>query len=690
MNHPSFRRGNRLSALLSSFAISFLAVPTLQAQDAEFAGIVKSQRYIQSGPTTVVLEEDAFVFDSFTESAEANSLTSVTLGAPGGTEVEIPADGDSEFFYDSFFESLGALNTSFPNGAYSLTVVGVNDGEKVIGLNLNGDSYPVVTRFTNYEETQAIDHTGEMTFSWNPIAGGTAETWVFFEIENSDENLVFESPFPGEAGSLNGLSTSLTIPPNTLAFGETYTARLGVVNIVDESSDYPGVDAIAGYQTFLNIEIQTNGPDNTAPDLIHFAPFWGEEDVSTNSVITFEFDEPMDQSVDPADAITWTNVGDPTDFEYRWSPNGEILFCHFTTGLPTDNGITWALNEAGSAAKLRDVAGNHLLYDAHQGEFFTNSSSNFGAVPDVIRMEVFKAKEFGQSGETPVDLNNYFVDFFVDLSGVSTVSSVDIDIAGGSTIDNAGMYEPDFLSIEGEQSFSSEGDLNAAFPDSDYLFTLHTFNDGDPTVTLNPGSESFPAAPTIRNFSTTQNWDSTQPFTITWDPMPGGTSSDAIFLYIEGENDDFFETPCIGEPGVLDGNATSITIPANTLPPGSTLDAELVFAKINTNDTTQYPGVRSVAGIGTITRFEIQTSGDPFIPLVDLRKTSTLTSVKITGVRGDIFDVQASNNLINWNYVGTVWLSDNPDGFLSSGTLEDFSDPGAVRRFYRIEDAVPE
>ncbi|MDC0302586.1 hypothetical protein OAL23_00285 [bacterium] len=135
----------------TTLLVTLLAVPALQAQDADFAGIVKSQRYIQTGPTNVVLEENAFVFDTFTDAADANSLSSVTLNVPGGTEVEVPADGDSEFFYDSYFESLDALNTSFPNGAYSLTIVGENDGEQTVNFDLNGDRYPAVTRFTDYE-----------------------------------------------------------------------------------------------------------------------------------------------------------------------------------------------------------------------------------------------------------------------------------------------------------------------------------------------------------------------------------------------------------------------------------------------------------------------------------------------------------------------------------------------------------
>ncbi len=690
MYYRSLPRTIPLSAILATLSITLLAVPVLRAQDAEFAGIVKSQRYIQSGPTSVVLEDNAFVFDTFTDAAEANSLTRVTLNAPGGTEVEVPIEDDgSEFFYDAFFQSLNALNTSFPNGAYSLTLVGVNDGEQTINLSLTGDSYPTATRFTDYEETQAIDHTQAMTFRWNPIAGGTADTWVFFEIEDNNEDLVFESAFPGENGSLNGLSTSLTIPPNTLELGKTYTARLAVVNIVNESEDYPGVDAIAGYQTFLNLEIQTIGPDNTAPNLIQSAPFWGELDVTTNSIITFEFDEPMDRNVDPAEAITWTNVGDPNDFNYRWSPNGQILFCHFAPGLPTDRNITWFLNEQSSTAKLRDVAGNHLIYDTHQGEFVTDSNSNFDD-PDVLQIELFKAKEFGQTGDTPVDLNSYFADFFVDLTGISTVSSVDLDIPGAGLVEDVGEFEYGFFGIEGDQSFSSEEDLHNAYPAGDYELTAHTFHDGDRTVTLNPGSADFPAAPTILNFSTTQDWDSTQPFTISWDPMPDGTSDDAIFLFIEGEHDDLFETPDLGETGALDGTATSVTIPANTLPPGRTLKAELAFVKVNDNDTTQYPGVRSASGLGSITLFEIQTSGEPFVPQIALTKTSTQTRVKVSGEQGQIFDVQASGNLIDWDFIGTVWLWDEEDGFLSSGTLEDFSDPGAGRRFYRIENAVPE
>jgi hypothetical protein len=107
---------------------------------------------------------------------------------------------------------------------------------------------------------------------------------------------------------------------------------------------------------------------------------------------------------------------------------------------------------------------------------------------------------------------------------------------------------------------------------------------------------------------------------------------------------------------------------------------------VATNDTTQYPGARLVAGIASFTEFSIQTAGTPYVPKVDVQFDGTTATIEVTGERGLTYDLYSSENLIDWNYLTTVFLYDQPNGFLSSAIFEDGFNAGLPRNFYQLEE----
>src|SRR5213075_2671229 len=101
-------------------------------------------------------------------------------------------------------------------------------------------------------------------------------------------------------------------------------------------------------------------------------------------------------------------------------------------------------------------------------------------------------------------------------------------------------------------------------PQGTYTFTV--------AVTL-PATMAQPNAPHVSNFTAGQTVSSSQPFTLTWDPFTGGTATDYVFVQVGN----VWKTPTPGTTGALNGTATSVTIPAGTLQPGSTNDAFIYF-----------------------------------------------------------------------------------------------------------------
>jgi hypothetical protein len=684
---PLIRPARTLFRPCALASLLALALPSLSsAQDAELIGVLKTQKLVQENDTVLSPTAEPFVFEVYIQAADANAVNKVDLDPPLGPDIPIlEEESGDEFYFEDTFPDRTSLDAAYPNGAYVLQIDGANDGKRAVNLDFMGtNSYLPAPRFQDYDSTQELDHTGTITLRWDNITGAVTDDWMFLEIEDENEDLVFESAFPGEPGALNGESTSIELPEGTLNFDSGYTVLLSIIRRVDISDDYPDAEAFAAFQTTTSLMIRTAGPDTDAPTLVRFAPGEGWEHVELNSSVAFEFNEAMDTGVDPAEAIAWTGLPNPDSMTYSWSPSERTLFCTYPGGLPASAEIRWELNPSGSSAKLQDPAGNELPSPGPQGQFLTNSTSNIGT-PDACCVEIFKAHGFTQSGDTPVS-NRYLAGLFVDFTGISTVRSIDLTIPSVGTLTDVGEFDDNFEGLDAEEEFTEPGDLDESFPGGVYGIMLDTVHDGVRNLTLDPGSGDFPNAPTIANLAALQDWDSTQPLTISWLPMEGGTASDVIFLSIEGEFEEFFSSPEFGDPLVLTGESTSITLPANTLPPGRTLEAELAFLKIGTNDTTQYPDVRLVAGIASLTSFSIQTVGDPFVPEMDIEFADSNAIISLQGERGQSYHLYGSDNLIHWDYLSTLFLDDNPDGFLGSDSFNDGMASESGQKFYQLRN----
>jgi hypothetical protein len=430
----------------------------------------------------------------------------------------------------------------------------------------------------------------------------------------------------------------------------------------------------------------TGGTDATPPSFDRAIPRVNATDVATNTIVTFVFGEPMDTSINPAQAVTWTGVANPALFSYRWSPDGTRLFCQYGPGLPTATTITWAVNPAGSAAKLRDAAGN-IMTGSRTGGFQTGPTSNFG-VPDVSSLILYRAKSFFQSSAGVLDLNDYSAGFELEFGGLCTVSSVDLGIPGGALETALGEFSQDYLAIEGEARFAQPDDLTRILPDGNYTLGLHTFHDGLKSITLNMASGTYPGSPTVQNYSATQSIDGSQDFVLQWNPWIGGTSNDRIFVRVIGASGmTFFETPGMGEPLALDGTATSVTIPADSLPPGSTLEAKIIFAKVIASDTTQYPGVPVASARASATDLDIQTFGDPFKPQLEVQSWSTSqVKLRLTAVFGSYFQIQSGPSLPPTNAVWSGRVLGNPSGYRASFDYTDNTVSGVPKRFYQAHE----
>ena len=169
--------------------------------------------------------------------------------------------------------------------------------------------------------------------------------------------------------------------------------------------------------------------------------------------------------------------------------------------------------------------------------------------------------------------------------------------------------DPEDQVFELKGTFATTNSLDASFPNGTYTFTIVGARDGTNQATLNLTGNLYPNAPRISNWTAAQNIIATNNFVLTWDAFSGGTTNDYIQVGIENtEGTILFETGEPGDPTALNGTHTSVTIPANTLPPGTTCHGWLIFAKLISLNTTNYPGALGFSVYFTQTEFPLATA----------------------------------------------------------------------------------
>ena len=677
------------------FAVAFGQFENLAvAADAIIYSVLKGQIYQQDNPIMPWLlrpdstsNDQAMKVDISLDMTASNSVTSASVQLPNGTNIVLSAnsDGDSRDFNRSF-EHKPELDAEFPNGNYTMTINGTTDGTKNIVLSLTGDAYPNVPRISNWEATQDLNPTNAFTLTWDSFTGGTVSDFVYVMIEESGTNgstTRFESSDPGQAGSLNGTSNSIVIPGGTLMESKSYSLSLGFFKIVTFDTTY--AQGVAAYFKETRSSIRTTlGADANPPSLMFSQPFAGASNVKNNSIISFVFSELMDTNVNVGAAIAWTGLN-PASFTYSWGSGGKTLYCNYTPGLPLNTNITWTLNPNGASVLLKDLRGNALNFTS-MGNFSTLSASNLGQ-PDVQRISLFKAEIYQQKGTTPVPSEEYVFVMEAELNGFSTASSVSVTGPGGGpvVVGPESNSHGDSIDLEAEYAFKS--DLDQFLPNGNYTITFTTFHDGNKTVTLDLSPDNYPNTPTILNFSSLSNVNPNVDLVLNWTPMTSPGSGDFIAIELINSFDrTVFEKPFPGEVGVLPGSATSITIPAGTLPPGRKIEAEIIFGKADTLDTTGYPGVFAGSAFLKVTSFEVTTTGTPIAPqLHTLGFANGQFQLRLIGEHKVPYTLQSLDSLNNTNWMN-IFVG-NADATLTNamGTF-DFTDQNSMnynRQYYR-------
>ena len=152
------------------------------------------------------------------------------------------------FEVDQVFSSQALMEAQFGAGAYVLSIASVHDGLRVVTNLLSSENYPAaIPQISNFDAAQTINCAADFTLSWLPL---NSSTNLFISVavdEASSGETVFLSPSIGNAGALNGTSTSILIPGGTLRAGYSYQVIVMLASLALDTASYPGAKGLSGY-----------------------------------------------------------------------------------------------------------------------------------------------------------------------------------------------------------------------------------------------------------------------------------------------------------------------------------------------------------------------------------------------------------------------------------------------------------
>jgi hypothetical protein len=401
------------------------------------------------------------------------------------------------------------------------------------------------------------------------------------------------------------------------------------------------------------------------PTIVSTVPLNLAIGVSTTAAVVFTFSEAMNTS-----ATTVTFYGE-NPFAILttspvWSAGNTVLSCTPSPAFPASTTIVWVVNGQNPEGTA--------LGGTPEGTFTTGTTGSGNGVSGTNQYTAFAVGEaiyYDQTstGAPTLDTNIPPYLFFADvtLSSNQSVLSATLELPSTSvsTLLQEAADPGQFLLTASD---TNQAILNGTYGNGNYIFTL-TAATSNEQVTVNlPASLVQPGAPQISNYTAAQSVNPAHAFTLTWNTFAGGTATDFVFLTIGSS----FSTAPPGTSNALPGTATSVTIPANTLQPGSNYDSFISFYHLILPTNTVSAGYTTAAYRYSGTEFSLITTGGASTPIIltNASWSGHTFGFNVTSAAGQSLIIQYNTNapplanqwqtlLATTNATGVVQVSDS-------------------------------
>jgi hypothetical protein len=381
----------------------------------------------------------------------------------------------------------------------------------------------------------------------------------------------------------------------------------------------------------------------------------------------------MNPEVTLADFLNAMN-GETLDTTPKWTQGNTVLTCTPVQTFPANTMVVWMIS--GESAVGEPFA------EEPSGFFTTGSGSGTGTGSGTNASTGFVVgitHNFTQTNSivTPDLEVPYSFGAITSLASNRTATSISLKLPTNVTTNL--MQNPiapeDFFMVELQQDLNA---LNTSYPPGNYVFTVLSGGASLPVTVSFPASLQQPNAPKVSNYAEAQIVNPAQAFTLQWEAFQGGTTADFIVVNV-GTN---FSTADLGEPGSLNGTATSVALPAGKLVPNSAYDATVGFyrALFTTNAPNNYT---TTAYRATLTHFVLKTSSGQQSTkpnLVGSRIESGKFTFDVTSAPNQPLTVKYSPTMLPGSWL-TLLTTNSPGGLVRIVDPRPLATPGL---FYQV------
>jgi len=282
---------------------------------------------------------------------------------------------------------------------------------------------------------------------------------------------------------------------------------------------------------------------------------------------------------------------------------------------------------------------------------------------------VSKTGYYTQSSDAPPALdpvdNHEFVAWIVD-SGQSEVDGATVTLPGGL----GGIDLMPFLYYWDD--FSSQAGMDASYKSGTYRFQATSVDFDVFFQDLTLTGDAYPNPPQLVNFTALQTINASADLNLQWVPFQGGTTSDHLFLYIDGDSGNVFTLE-------TDGTDAAATIPAGTLTAGKTYDLYLTFARVTDVNSNDGFGEASYARETYVT-IKASSGGTVTVNITNASMAANGTfQVQVSGTPNATFVLEGTTSFGGWTQVDSITPS------TGTGMLNDTGTTANPHRFYRVK-----
>jgi len=415
------------------------------------------------------------------------------------------------------------------------------------------------------------------------------------------------------------------------------------------------------------------------PTILSTVPTNGATSVSPGAAVVFTFSTNMDPAATFVVFSDITASNESPTMVLGWSAGNKVLTCTPSPQFANNHHIAWNVDG-------QDAVGNPLA-GTTDGNFTTALGVNGGSGTNALTTFLLgRYALYRQTNNAPPPLFTY--EFVGQSTLASNRTATAITLTIPATPSRTNLLFENLLSPEQYQTnlfTPSLTNFDTNFPTvGNYVFKVtNSIAGSNQQVTVNLPNNSLPNAPQILNYTNAQTVNPSQPFTLNWNTFTNGGSADRIVVQINEPSTGgvgnsgllLFQTSYYGPPAGLDGTATSVTIPANTLPPDSTNDAFVFFAHVafTTNSTTS-----TTAIVASAVYFTIITTPASAAPVLTIIPSGTNVLVEWpTNATG--YTLEFSTNLAS-----TVWSTTLPAPVVVNTNKVVTNGISGTRRFFRL------